>query len=93
MPLLQFSFTPAFTKSRTPVQIQSTSAYRIYLRSSISHLNYSGNKLALLMISDLGGRALCSLPIAYTTFASYEAPQNQHLTSYAYKHSSVTILH
>ena len=45
------------------------------------------------MISDLGGRALCSLPIAYTTFASYEAPQNQHLTSYAYKHSSVTILH
>lgn len=29
--LLQFSFTPAFTKSLTPVQIQSASAARIYL--------------------------------------------------------------
>lgn len=31
------------------------------------------------MISGLGGEAIYSLPIAYI---SYEAPQNQHLTSY-----------
>lgn len=38
MSLLQFSFTPAFTKSLTPVQIQSTSAARIYLSETLGPL-------------------------------------------------------